>query len=106
MTSQIQAILGAWAMAAVGLLNAFFPGINDVQQTALTGFAGVTVTLFVLIFNKSAPDTIDKDPAADFERARIKLARHSGIIMPGIDEVAASTSVAKTEGWPPPQDNS
>ena len=100
-SSQLQGVIGTWAMAAVSLVNAFVPGITEIQQTALAGFVGLTVTLLLVIFNKAAPDTIDKDPAADFERARVRLARHVGIVMPSIDE-----HTKPGDGWPPPQDNS
>lgn len=87
-------------MAMIGLLNAFIPGITEVQQTALLGAGTATVSLALVVLNRFAPDTIDRDPAADFERARLKLARHTGVIAPSVDELTAPPR----EGWPPPQD--
>lgn len=106
LSSTIQGVVAAWVMTAVALLNAFVPGITEVQQTALVGFATATVTLGLIILNKFAPDTIDKDPASDFERARVRLAKHVGIMMPSIAEHTAPAAVASADGWPPPQNNS
>lgn len=109
--STLQGLIAGWVMASIGLLNAFVPGITEVQQTALLGFGTVTVSLLLVVLNRFAPDTIDKDPAADYERARMKLARHVGVIAPSVDDLTntatnarPSTGFGTGDGWPPPQD--
>lgn len=96
MTAKQQGALTTWLQTVVALAALYIPGLDDVAQLAILGVGASTLTLLSVFLPVKEEEA---DPIKAFEKARVRLAVETGMMMPSIDE-----HHGKAEGWPAPQD--
>jgi hypothetical protein len=79
MTNATKALIGDFASCFLALLAAFGLGLTGEQVGAILAMVNVCTALYVALTYRDSPARKADDPVIDFQEARLRLLRVSGV---------------------------